>query len=108
MDRKFYVWPVEICTKKKVVGREMTVDLHTIPDCQLECFRSFVDCNALMDIDLKGGSFTWFSNSKNGFIIKERIDRALANWEWKKLYQTTALVARLAISFNHCPVFTKF
>ncbi|RYR20262.1 hypothetical protein Ahy_B03g065360 [Arachis hypogaea] len=53
--------------------------------------------NYLMDLDLKGERFTWFSYPRNGFITREKIDRALANWEWRALYHHASLIALPAI-----------
>ncbi|RYQ82719.1 hypothetical protein Ahy_B10g101285 [Arachis hypogaea] len=34
-----------------------------------------------------GSRCTWFSNPRNGFVTRERIDRVMANWEWWSLNQ---------------------
>ncbi|RYR31548.1 hypothetical protein Ahy_B01g056356 [Arachis hypogaea] len=57
-----------------------------------------------MDLDLKGENFTWFSNSRNGFVTREKIDRALANWEWIFMYQNASLSLMPAVSSYHCPL----
>nr|XP_029146216.1 uncharacterized protein LOC114924798 [Arachis hypogaea] len=57
-----------------------------------------------MDLDIKGGRFTWFGNPRNGVVTRERIDRALVNWEWRVLYQQASLKALPAISSDHCPL----
>ncbi|XP_057761078.1 uncharacterized protein LOC130981503 [Arachis stenosperma] len=60
--------------------------------------------NYLMDLDIKGGRFTWFGNPRNGVITRERIDRALVNWEWRALYQQASLKTLPAISSDHSPL----
>ncbi|RYQ90696.1 hypothetical protein Ahy_B09g096724 [Arachis hypogaea] len=87
-----------------VLAQEEKVRLHPKPQNQVREFRYFVDANALMDIELKGGRFTWFSNPRNGVITRERIDRALANWVWRNMFQHATLTAMPAISFDHCPI----
>ncbi|XP_072062105.1 uncharacterized protein [Arachis hypogaea] len=57
-----------------------------------------------MVLDLKGNKFTWFSNPRNGFITKERIDRVLVNWQWRKKFQHAVLEVLPAISSDHCPL----
>ncbi|RYR79498.1 hypothetical protein Ahy_A01g004314 [Arachis hypogaea] len=57
-----------------------------------------------MDIDLKEKKFTWFSNPRNGFVIRERIDRALVNWEWRRLYQNATFATLPGIGSDHCPL----
>ncbi|RYR29497.1 hypothetical protein Ahy_B01g053905 [Arachis hypogaea] len=77
------------------------VGLHPKPRGQLEEFRKFLN---VMVLDLKGNKFTWFSNPRNGFITKERIDRVLVNWQWRKKFQHAVLEVLPAISSDHCPL----
>lgn len=39
-----------------------------------DLFRDFLDISSLLDLDLKGCGFTWFSNPRNGFVTKEKLD----------------------------------
>ncbi|XP_015958038.1 uncharacterized protein LOC107482150 [Arachis duranensis] len=87
-----------------ILSQEEKIGLHPKPQSQVREFRKFVDMNYLMDLDIKGGRFTWFENPRNGFITRERIDRALVNWEWRVLYQQASLKALPAISSDHCPL----
>ncbi|XP_020970175.1 uncharacterized protein LOC110268393 [Arachis ipaensis] len=87
-----------------ILSQEEKIGLHPKPQSQVREFRKFVDMNYLMDLDIKGGRFTWFGNPRNGFITRERIDRALVNWEWRVLYQQASLKALPAISSDHCPL----
>ncbi|RYR06188.1 hypothetical protein Ahy_B06g085975 [Arachis hypogaea] len=57
-----------------------------------------------MDINLKGRKFTWFSNPMNGFVTRERLDKVIVKWEWRRLYQNATLTALPAIEFDHCPL----
>ncbi|RYQ90863.1 hypothetical protein Ahy_B09g096824 [Arachis hypogaea] len=84
-----------------VLTQEEKMGLHPKPHSQVREFRSFVDFNFLMDLDLKGGRFTWFSNPRNGFVTRERIDRALVNWEWRLLFENASLTTMPAISSDH-------
>ncbi|XP_072076444.1 uncharacterized protein [Arachis hypogaea] len=87
-----------------ILSQEEKIGLHPKPQSRVREFRKFVDMNYLMDLDIKGGRFTWFGNPRNGFITRERIDRALVNWEWRVLYQQASLKALPAISSDHCPL----
>ncbi|XP_072077755.1 uncharacterized protein [Arachis hypogaea] len=60
-----------------VIAQHEKVGLHPKPTSQVKAFRCFVDKNALMDLELQGSKYTWFSNPRNGFVTKERIDRNL-------------------------------
>lgn len=44
-----------------------------------ELFRDFLNISGLMDMELKGCAFTWLSNPRDGVIIREKMDRILAN-----------------------------
>ncbi|XP_057759054.1 uncharacterized protein LOC130979601 [Arachis stenosperma] len=85
-----------------ILDQEEKVGLHPKPRSQIEEFRKFINYNGLMDLELKGGRFTWFSNPRNGFVTKERLDRALANWAWRMIYQNATLTALPAISSDYC------
>ncbi|RYR09735.1 hypothetical protein Ahy_B05g078136 [Arachis hypogaea] len=87
-----------------ILSQEEKVGLHPKPQNQIQEFRQFVNSNSLMDLDLKGGKFTWFSNPRNGFVTREKIDRALANWEWMSMYQNASLSLMSAVSSDHCPL----
>ncbi|RYQ97381.1 hypothetical protein Ahy_B08g093428 [Arachis hypogaea] len=84
-----------------VLTQEEKMSLHPKPHSQVREFRSFVDSNFLMDLDLKGGRFTWFSNPRNRFVTRERIDRTLVNWEWRLLFENASLTTMPAISSDH-------
>ncbi|XP_015940551.1 uncharacterized protein LOC107466087 [Arachis duranensis] len=90
-----------------ILEQEEKIGLHPKPRSQIEEFRKFINYNELMDIDLKGGRFTWFSNPRNGFVTRERLDRVLANWAWRMIYQNATLTALPAISSDHCPIFLQ-
>ncbi|RYR17838.1 hypothetical protein Ahy_B03g062510 [Arachis hypogaea] len=52
--------------------------------------------------ELTGSKYTWFSNPRNNFITRERLDRVLVNWKWLQIYQNVSLKAAPAISSDHC------
>ncbi|RYQ97316.1 hypothetical protein Ahy_B08g093351 [Arachis hypogaea] len=90
-----------------VLSQEEKIGMHPKPQAHVREFRNFVDANFLIDLDLKGSRFTWFSNPRNGFVTRERIDRAMANWEWWSLNQHASLSALPAVSSDHCPLVLK-
>ncbi|RYR72279.1 hypothetical protein Ahy_A02g006475 [Arachis hypogaea] len=45
-----------------------------------------------------------FSNPRNGFVTRERLDRVFVNWEWRRLYQNATLTALPAIGSDHYPL----
>ncbi|XP_057747939.1 uncharacterized protein LOC130967135 [Arachis stenosperma] len=85
-----------------ILNQEEKAGILPQPKICLETFRRFVDENGLMDVDLKGSKYTWFSNPRNNFITRERLDRVLVNWNWLQIYQNVSLKAAPAISSDHC------
>ncbi|RYR34020.1 hypothetical protein Ahy_A10g048732 [Arachis hypogaea] len=85
-----------------ILSQDEKVGFHPQPKNCLETFRKFVDDNGLMEVDLKGSIYTWFSNSRNNFVTRERLDRVLVNWKWLQMYQNVILKAAPAISSDHC------
>ncbi|KAJ1405861.1 hypothetical protein SESBI_25514 [Sesbania bispinosa] len=53
---------------------------------------------------LKSCKFTWQSNPRNGIVVKEKIDRVLANWPWRMLYENALATALPEISFHHSTI----
>ncbi|RYR27026.1 hypothetical protein Ahy_B02g061352 [Arachis hypogaea] len=88
--------------KRRKLCLELTVGIHPQPRIYLETFRRFVDDNGLIDIDLKGSKYTWFSNPRNNVITRERLDRVLVNWKWLQIYQNVTLRASPAVTSDHC------
>ncbi|KAJ1408204.1 Endonuclease/exonuclease/phosphatase superfamily [Sesbania bispinosa] len=70
----------------------------------MELFQEFVLNSNLIDLDLKGNHFTWFSNPRQGVIIREKLDRALVNLPWLTTYPHVIAIAYPAISSDHSPI----
>ncbi|XP_072054760.1 uncharacterized protein [Arachis hypogaea] len=87
-----------------VISQDEKVGLHPKPSSQIESFRNFVHENAVLDLELQGMKYTWFSNPRNGCVTKERLDRVLAIWEWRKMFQNATLSALPPISSDHTPL----
>ncbi|KAJ1383339.1 Endonuclease/exonuclease/phosphatase superfamily [Sesbania bispinosa] len=67
-------------------------------------FRNFVDSANLIDLELKGASFTWFSNPHQGQVTREKFDRVLLNNSWRTIHPHASVSARPAISSDHTPL----
>ena len=57
---------------------------------QLDAFRSTLGTCALHPLNYTGDRFTWFKSAEGGYI-KERIDWAMTNDEWKVLFPNYTL-----------------
>ncbi|RYQ86159.1 hypothetical protein Ahy_B10g105840 [Arachis hypogaea] len=85
-----------------ILNQDEKVRKHLKLPIQIEEFRDLVNKNNLMDLELKGSKFTWFSNPRDGVVTRERIDSALVNWKWKQMFNHARLTALPAISSDHC------
>lgn len=52
------------------------VGLRPAEHQHMSLFRDFIDDAGLMDLELKGCKFTWIRNPRDGFVTKQRIDKA--------------------------------
>ncbi|KAJ1434100.1 Endonuclease/exonuclease/phosphatase superfamily [Sesbania bispinosa] len=66
-----------------------------------EKLRSFIDDSRLMDMEMKEGRFTLFSNPKQGVVTREKIDRVLVNANWRFLFPHATVTALLTIYSDH-------
>ena len=52
------------------------------PYAQMQIFRDVLDGCELMDLGFKGFPYTWCKHYRNGVSIWERLDKAVASYEW--------------------------
>ena len=64
----------------EILNQEENIGLRLHCPNKIWLFRKFLDEVGLMDIEVKGYKFTWWSNPRDRVITRERIDRILANW----------------------------
>ncbi|CAN1132549.1 Transposon TX1 uncharacterized 149 kDa protein [Linum perenne] len=70
----------------------------------LEPFNDFIFNNGLMDMGFKGQKFTWTNCRQDEDEIKERLDRALCNVEWRRMYENAILFHEPIIGSDHAPL----
>ncbi|XP_034217323.1 uncharacterized protein LOC117628881 [Prunus dulcis] len=73
--------------------------LGGVPVCRLKGFRSWFDCNAMIDLGFSGRKFTW--NNKRVF---ERLDRAICNLEWRRLFAEATVRHLPRTMSDHNPI----
>ncbi|GLT58567.1 hypothetical protein SLA2020_314490 [Shorea laevis] len=73
--------------------------------------RAYIDCMTdcnLMDIGYTGGRFTWVNMREGNHIIRERLDRAWANPDWRLQFPDANLLHLPRISSDHNPLLLYF
>ena len=74
------------------------------PRKQMEKFVSTIDNCGLCDLGFIGSTFTWIYQTTCGVQIRERLDRALANLEWRSLYPMAKLHHLSSLVSDHSPL----
>ena len=66
--------------------------------------RDFLNSGGLIDLSYKENSFTWTNRRMRKANIKERLDRAMENVEWKCLFPKSSVKHLPMLSFDHAPL----
>lgn len=70
----------------------------------LRGFRIVIDDNGLADIELEGYLFTWYHGRGIEHVVKECLDRAIANLKWFNTFPNAHLSNFLASISYHNPI----
>ncbi|KAG5556475.1 hypothetical protein RHGRI_006921 [Rhododendron griersonianum] len=57
-----------------------------VSSSRLEAFNGLISDCSLLDLEFKGLNYTWSNNREGPANIRERIDRALANADWRVMF----------------------
>lgn len=71
---------------------------------RMQAFRDVLHDCSLMDIESKGYSFTWMNNRAGADFVKERLDRALCNLDWRLTFPEAEVFALPAVGSDHSPL----
>jgi hypothetical protein len=70
----------------------------------MESFQGTLEACGLSDLGFKGPKYTW-SNCQEGLdLIKERLDRVVANRSWCEFFREAEVWVGAAISSDHAPI----
>ena len=74
------------------------------PKRQMELFLEVINFCALRDLGYVGLKFTWLFQQRDGFQIRERLDRALGSSDWLVLFPRASLHHLSSSVSNHSPL----
>lgn len=58
----------------------------------------------MLDIDFAGNPYTWSNCREGRGIITERLDRGLANGDWRSLFLRATITHIARIASDHAPL----
>ncbi|KAK9010122.1 hypothetical protein V6N11_036637 [Hibiscus sabdariffa] len=67
-------------------------------------FHDFMEKSYLMEIQSKGGTFTWSNQRSEENVIREKLDRVLSSVEWNFLFPKAIAVIEIPIASDHTPI----
>ena len=67
-------------------------------------FYSFLDSFGMVDLGFFGNPFIWSNKHQDHHLIKERLDRGIANSQWIHLFPHFSVHHLLAQIFDHNPI----
>ena len=89
----------------KVVNGTEKVGGNVRPSNLMQAFQqTLVECG-LIDLGYYGPKYTWSSCQEGLDLIKERLDRGVANHEWQTQYPNTRIMVEATITSNHAFLF---
>jgi exonuclease III len=92
----------EILTQEEKTGAILRKEGH------MDQFRNaLVNCQ-LTDLGFIGSKYTWTNCRSDGNFVKERLDRAVANSEWRAIYQEASVHILAARASDHKPLILQF
>ncbi|KAK8531872.1 hypothetical protein V6N12_053331 [Hibiscus sabdariffa] len=68
-------------------------------------FHDFTDASCLIELPLKGGTFTWSNQRSEDDAILEKLDRIIVSLEWSSSFPKVIGVLDAAIASDHAPIF---
>ena len=74
------------------------------PKRQMELFLEVINFYALRDLGFVGPKFTWLFQQRDGFQIRERLDRALGSTDWLDLFPRATLHHLSSLVSDHSPL----
>ncbi|XP_059436088.1 uncharacterized protein LOC132169016 [Corylus avellana] len=80
---------------------------HGRPSKLMEDFQSALDDCGLSELGFRGPKYTWSNCQEGPGLIKEKLDRVVANQAWCELFCGAEVSVTAAISSDHSPIFLQ-
>lgn len=77
---------------------------HPFASSSFGGLRGFINSCGLVDMGFHGNSYTWTNGRQGCANIKERIDRGLANQQWRTLFSNATILHIPSITSDHLPL----
>ena len=74
----------------------------------MDQFRNALGNCQLTDLGFIGSQYTWTNYRHDGNFVKERLDRVVANTEWRGIYREANVFILAARASNHKPIMLQF
>ncbi|XP_010694404.1 uncharacterized protein LOC104907208 [Beta vulgaris subsp. vulgaris] len=74
----------------------------------MDAFRNTIDDCELRDLGYKGSVFTWQRGNSMATLVKERLDRFLANNGWMAMFPYSEVIHFPIYKSDHAPILLKF
>jgi exonuclease III len=72
---------------------------------QMRAFQQALEECSLSDLGYSGPKYTWQNYQEGDCLVKERLDRGVANNAWRRLFPDAEIVVTSAIFSDHAPIF---
>ncbi|XP_074355844.1 uncharacterized protein LOC141695503 [Apium graveolens] len=77
---------------------------HPHPQLLLDGFKAIIDECGLLEVDLKGGDYSWEKSKGKLNWVRERLDRAFADANWWRKFPLCKLSVIHTIKSDHDPI----
>ncbi|KAL4312016.1 hypothetical protein GQ457_01G003630 [Hibiscus cannabinus] len=71
---------------------------------QAKWFLDFMDISGLIELPIKGGTFTWTNMRSNDQAIAEKLDKVLISKEWSLKFPKAIGMIKAAVASDHNPI----
>jgi hypothetical protein len=71
----------------------------------MQAFKHTFEMCELMDLGFSEPKYTWSNCQEGNALVKEGLDRGVANFAWRNLFPEAEVVVNSIIYLDHAPLF---